>query len=127
MKFRLLPDDILVGLSAILFFGAHMATQFYRGYLFETAAVAQQAADIIAVTEQAPILRYLLQMQQMSLIFGLLVPVFLIGTYVLIRQRMGPKYPWLRMYTALTFFMVAFIDFTNDFAFIAGLLLQGRI
>jgi len=122
-KPNLVLDDYLVGFSAVLFMTAHWSTMAIRGYIFETAPSAASAEALFAAMEANPVAEHIFQLGNLGLVFSyLILPALVLTTYIMFRRTLGKKNHVLRGNIALTFFIVAWLDATNDLAFLAGLL-----
>lgn len=126
IKFKpswLVLDDILVGMSVLLFLTAHLSTQWIKGYLFQTSTTEAAAQRTFELVEANPVAELWLSMAGMAVVFSFVImPAMILTTYIMIRQKFAKNHPWLRGQTAMFLFFVSFLNATNDVAFVAGVL-----
>lgn len=117
--------DWLVITSAILFIGCHLTTQFIAAKQADIIGNAEQAEALFNAMEAAPLFEAVHNIKVFNIIFTfLIVPSFILGTYVVIRRYHNLARPYVVENTALMFFFIATINFLNDFSYLLGMMAQ---
>ena len=115
--------DWLVIISALLFVGAHLSTQFVAAKQADLIGDAEAAEALFIAIEAAPIFEAVQAMEGFKMIFTfLIVPSLVLSVYVLIRRRNYLARPYIVEQVALLFFFIALLNFLNDFSYLLGLL-----
>ena len=120
---KMLRSDWIVVIGFLLFFTAHMTTNFLIKYYEDSAEFINESKQVVEIMEVNPIARTFFLFNNFRLLYQFVVmPVFFFGSYYYWRRKFKDTNIDLLDTIAMMVFMTGLLNASNDVSILIGIL-----